>query len=78
MRLPELAPGASRGTLTRPSMTGPYRTPVGEGAQPRGIRAQARLFGIGFCMSACGNDAQCLFDCLAFERAPFRPFPGRY
>ena len=45
--------------------------PIGQGVMPQ-------LFPIGFCMAGCGRgDFQCLFDCLGFERDPFRPFPGR-
>jgi hypothetical protein len=47
-------------------------------AAGRGVVAQLRPVGIGSCMARCRpGDWQCLFDCLGFERDPFRPFPGR-
>jgi hypothetical protein len=43
------------------------------------VMPQLRPIGIGACMGTCApDDWQCLFDCLAFERDPFRRFPGRF
>lgn len=54
----------------------PYRAlRIVDRGGPR-VMPQLRPVGIGFCMSTCEpDDWQCLFDCLAVERDPFRRFP---
>ncbi len=48
----------------------------GGGDAGRTIR---QTFPIGSCMARCApDDFECLFDCLAPERGPFRSYPGGY